>query len=159
MKIYILIVLIVSILVSGILILYSNKNQEIISNKYITDKKENRSFTSYTNQEYTNDSISFDFTGFNGKWSFLELESNKEKLITIEDKSSKYEGEFYIVVLDANYNYITMKEVKEAKDIEFITLDEGKFLIRIVGKEASGHCELRIISKDKINAYFKEFWK
>lgn len=146
---------IVIIAVVGVVIFISNKS--ITSNSYLTSKKENKSFESYTNEKYTKDSMSFDFIGFTGKWSFFKVESNKGNKITIKDNSNISKGKFYIVVLDSNYKKIAMKEANEKKDIEFVTQEEGKYLIRIIGKEASGHFEIKINSNDNIETSYKDF--
>jgi len=156
-NIILLIILAIVILVLSGIFIY-NKNYNITSNSYLTDKEENRTFISHTNQKYADGNMNFDFEGFTGKWSLFEIDTKKGNIITIRDNSNIYDGDFYILVLDSNYKKISMKEGNEKKDIEFLAEGE-KYLIRIVGKDAGGHLDINITSTGELKTTYIDFWQ
>lgn len=139
---------------------YKNSSYYIGSNGYITSQEDGqRTFVSNTNLKRSGNSESFDFKGFSGKWSLIELNSSKNNKITIENSSKITSGKLYIAVLDSNYNLITKKNLKEETgNLKFTTSKSGKYIIRIVGKDASGNFNIKINSSEKINVTHKDFF-
>ncbi|MBU5483730.1 hypothetical protein KQI86_05260 [Clostridium sp. MSJ-11] len=146
------------IIVGGIFV-YNNNFAGITSNSYLTSKEENRTFLEHVNQQYTENGASFDFSGFTGKWSLIEFESSKDNKIVLEDNTKIEKGQFYIVVLDSDYKNIAMHESKEGENLEFTTPKDGKYLVRIVGKNASGKFDIKISSENDISITHKDFWE
>ena len=141
---------------------YKNSSVHISSDVYLSNEEETeRSFGYLGSGIDTENNKSFDFNEFTGKWSLMEFTSDKDNEIIINDDTKINKGEFYIVVLDSDYNIITKKdEFKEKKDISFITPKKGKYIIRIVGKNASGKLNIKIQENNKIefsnNDFFNE---
>lgn len=153
------VIIVLVIIVAAILALFNIFRSKNLSKTYLTSSnEEERSFTGHYNQKVTGDSIKFDFKIFNGKWSIFEFDSPKDNKITIEDKSKINKGKFYIVVLDSNYKDVVIKEENENKNLEFVTPHNGKYLIRIVGKKASGYFNIKVRSKENIKMIYKDFW-
>lgn len=126
---------------------YSNK----FSNSYLSSKSEReRSFVSKTNDKTTNNSESFGFDRFDGKWSLMEFNSPKNNKITINNNTKITKGKFYVVVLDPNYNIITKTESNEKTNLSFTTPKDGKYVIRIVGQKASGNFDIKVNSTSNI---------
>ncbi|MEW9097063.1 MAG: hypothetical protein AB2417_18455 [Clostridiaceae bacterium] len=146
------------IIVGGISV-YNNSSEKITSNSYLTSKEENRTFIEHSNQKYTKNATSFDFKGFTGKWSLIEFESNKDNKIVLEDNTKIEKGKFYIVVLDSDYKNIAMHESKEGENLEFTTPKDGKYLVRIVGKDASGKFDIKINANNDISVSHRDFWE
>ncbi len=151
---------VIIILIIGI-ILYKNSSFYISSNKYLSSKEEiKKSFYSKQNEKNANDGKSFDFGNFTGKWSLMEITSEKDTKITIDDNTKINKGTFYIVVLDSDYNIIAKKnELKENGNIDFTIPKSGKYIIRIVGKNASGNFNLKISADNDINLSYTDFFE
>lgn len=130
------------------------------TNSYLSSKDESeRSFYIHTNDHSTNNSKSFDFEKFDGRWSLIEFSSNKNNKINIEDNTKITKGKFYIVVLDSNYNIIAEKnELAKKGNIDFTTPKDGKYLIRIVGANASGTFNIKLNSSNNIDISHKDFF-
>lgn len=139
---------------------YKNSSYYIGSNGYITSKEDGqRTFVSRTNINENNNVESFKFKGFSGKWSFIEFASSNNNKITIENSSKIISGKFYIVVLDSNYNLIAKKDLtEETGNLKFTTSKSGKYIVRIIGKNANGNFNIKINSMEKINITHKDFF-
>lgn len=129
------------------------------SNNYLTSKSDNEtSFVYNKNNKKTNNGESFDFGGFNGKWSLIEINSNKNNEITVHSNTKITKGKFCIVALDPNYKIVGKIEAKDKEsEISFITSTKGKYLIRIVGKNASGNFDVKISSTNNIDISYRDF--
>ncbi|NMM65990.1 hypothetical protein HBE96_25770 [Clostridium sp. P21] len=149
------------IAVSGIvMMIYKNSSSYISSDSYLSSRNEDeRTFQYNHNEKNTNDGASFDFTGFTGKWSLIGFNSDKGNKITIIDNTKINKGNFYVVVLDSDYNIISKKSETEDKgNMNFATPKNGKYMIRIVGKDASGNFNLKINASNNINILHKDFF-
>lgn len=109
-----------------------NKANDITSDKYLYSRNEESTFISHTNQNYTDNSMSFNFKEFDGKWSFFDLSLENGADISIDDNSEIDGGQLYLLVLDKDYNIIDKKEVNGKGKLEFSSEDGGEYLIRIV---------------------------
>ncbi len=150
------------VVVSGIgIMMYKNSSSYISSDSYLASRnEEQRSFYNHQNQNNTKDGESFEFSGFKGKWSLMEFNSDKGNKITINDNTKISKGKFYVVVLDSDYNIISKKNETEDKgNMNFTTPKSGKYLIRIVGKDASGNFNLKISANNNINVSHKDFFE
>lgn len=144
----------VIIIIVGVGVFVSkNISYNKFSNEYLTTKEDgDRSIAEHTNDVQTKSEKSFDFSRFNGKWSLIEINSDKNNKITINDNTKITKGKFYIVVLDPNYKIVGKIEPKNKKtEISFITSQKGKYVIRIVGKDSSGNFDVKISSTNDIN--------
>lgn len=150
---------IIIILLIGSMV-YKNSSVYISSDVYLSNEEETeRSFGYLGSGIDTENNKSFDFDEFTGKWSLMEFTSDKNNEITINDDTKINKGKFYIVVLDSDYNIIVKKdEFKEKKDISFITPKSGKYIVRIVGKNASGNLNIKIQEINDIKFSNKEFF-
>ncbi|WP_032120975.1 hypothetical protein [Clostridium amazonitimonense] len=158
--------LIISVIVVLIIgsILYKNSSYYISSKHYLSSKEEKRSFYSLKNEKNTQDGKSFDFDKFTGKWSLIEFTSDKDTKITIKDNTKISKGTFYIVVLDSDYNIIAKKNESNENEnengsIDFTTPKSGKYIIRIVGKNAMGNFDIKISESNNINLSHKDFFE
>ena len=140
--------------------LYKNSSYYISSNNYLSSKeKTEKSVDFKQNENNTEYGKSFDFGNFIGRWSLMEFTSDKDTKITINDSTKISKGIFYIVVLDSEYNIIAKKnELKENGDIDFTIPKSGKYIIRIVGKNATGSFNMKISANNKINISHKDFF-
>ncbi|QAT39206.1 hypothetical protein [Clostridium sp. JN-9] len=140
--------------------LYKNSSSYISSNNYLSSKEETeKSVDSKQNENDTEYGKSFDFDKFTGKWSLIEFTSDKDTKITINDGTKISKGIFYIVVLDSDYNIIAKKnELKENGDIDFTIPKSGKYIIRIVGKNATGSFNIKVSANNKISLSHKDFF-
>jgi hypothetical protein len=157
----IILCLIVVVIVSGIgIVMYKNSSSYTTSDSYLSSRNEDeRTFHYNHNEKNTKDGASFDFTGFTGKWSLMEFNSDKDNKIAINDNTKINKGKFYVVVLDSNYNIVCKKNETEDKgNINFTTPKSGKYLVRIVGKDADGNFDLKISSNNNINVSHKDFF-
>lgn len=141
--------------------LFLNKNIFFggFSNSYLTSKSDNEtSFVYNHNDKKTDNGESFDFKGFNGKWSLIEIKSEKNNEITIHSNTKITSGEFCIVALDPNYKMVGKIEVKNKEsEISFVTSEKGKYLIRIAGENASGKFDVKVSSTANIEISHKDF--
>ncbi len=156
-----IIICLIVIIFAGGIGLYKNYSSSIDSNKYLSSTNESgRTFIYNGNDISTKDSESFDFKGFDGKWSLMQFTSNKGNNIIINDKTKISEGKFYIVVLDSDYNIIAKKnELNQKGNIKITTPKEGKYIIRIVGASASGNFNIRVSASNNIDITHKDFFK
>lgn len=147
-------------LCSGI-ILYNNFNT--FSNYSLSSKDDGqKSFLNYENYKLSTDGESFDFGGFDGKWSLIEISSPKDNEITIDDMTKISKGEFCIVVLDSDLNIVantkSNSQNSSNKEVTVSTAKGGKYIVRIAGKEASGSFNIKVNSIKKINISHKDFF-
>ncbi len=150
---------IIAILLIGSM-LYKNSSLYISSDSYLSSEETKKSVYSTKNEKDTEDGKSFDFDRFTGKWSIIEFTSDKDNKITINDNTKINKGKFYIVVLDSDYNIIAKKdESNESGDINFTTPKSGKYIIRIVGKNASGNFNIKINANNDIKVSHKGFFE
>lgn len=119
-------------------------------NKYLTSRKSSPDFEYLGNEKYVNDNTSFKFSGFNGTWSLITFDSIKDNKITINNNSKISEGEFYVVILDSDYKAIIIDKSNKKK-LEFTTSKNGKYIIRVAGKNAGGIFEMKINSSNPIS--------
>lgn len=148
-------------LCSGI-ILYNN-NFNTFSNYSLSSKDDGqKSFLNYKNYKVSTDGESFDFGGFDGKWSLIEINSPKDNEITIDDMTKISKGEFCIVVLDSDLNIVantkSISQNSANKEVTFSTAKAGKYIVRIAGKEASGNFKIKVNSTMNINISHKDFF-
>lgn len=146
------------IIISVIAIFIYNNTSNISSSRCLGGKEEKRSFVSHTNQSYTNDSMKFDFKSFNGKWSFFELDLNEGSKIIIDDNSKIEKEKMYLVLLTSDYDIVSQKELNGEENLEFLCPKDQKYFLRIVGKRASGHFEVKINSDNQYKATYKDFF-
>ncbi|MBU3099704.1 MULTISPECIES: hypothetical protein [Clostridium] len=126
----------------------------IDSNNYLSsnDKLSEKSFEYNGNEKSGENTESFDFGNFNGKWSLMEFTSIKGNKITINDNTKISKGKFYIVILDSEYKIITKKnELSNNGNLNFTTPKDGKYSIRIVGEKASGTFNISTSSNIKLS--------
>ncbi len=140
--------------------MYKNSSSYIISDSYLSSRNEDeKSIDCHENEKITKDGQSFDFGKFTGKWSLMEFNSDKGNKVTINDNTKINKGKFYVVVLDSDYNIVSKKSETEDKgNINFTTPKNGKYLVRIVGKDAGGNFNLKISANNNINISHKEFF-
>lgn len=150
---------IIAILLIGSM-LYKNSSLYISSDSYLSSEEAKKSVYSTKNEKDTEDGKSFDFDRFTGKWSIIEFTSDKDNKITINNNTKINKGKFYVVVLDSDYNIIAKKdESNESGDISFTTPKSGKYIIRIVGKNASGNFNIKINAGNDIKVSHKNFFE
>lgn len=155
--------LIVIVIIIGIgIFLSKNTFYNGFTNSYLTSKSDNEtSFVYNKNYKRSNNGESFNFGGFNGKWSLIEINSDKNNEITLHSNTKISGGKFCIVALDPNYKIVGKIEVIKAKDkeseISFRTSEKGKYLIRIVGKNASGNFDVKVSSTANMNISYRDF--
>ncbi|MCR3760881.1 hypothetical protein [Clostridium felsineum] len=118
------------------------------TNGYLSTKSDNKtSFVYNTNYKKTGKSESFNFGGFDGKWSLIEINAKSKDKVTLHDNTKVTKGRFCIVVLDPNYKIIgKIEEKNEESEISFKTDEKGKYIIRIVGENASGKFDIKVNS-------------
>ncbi|WP_346939465.1 hypothetical protein [uncultured Clostridium sp.] len=148
----IIICLIVIIVAGAGTVLYKNHFPNIDSNNYLSSSDESeKSFYYCGNEKSDENSESFDFEKFDGKWSLMQFTSNKGNEININDNTKISKGKFYIVILDSEYNIIAKKdELKDSGNINFTTPKDGKYSVRIIGANASGNFNISISANDNI---------
>ncbi len=107
-----IIICLIVIIVAGVgTVLYKDYFSNIDSNNYLSSSNESeRSFYYLENEKSDENSESFDFKKFDGKWSLMQFTSNKGNKISINDNTKISEGKFYIVILDSEYNIIAKKK-------------------------------------------------
>ncbi|MBU3187500.1 hypothetical protein [Clostridium estertheticum] len=153
-SILIIICLIAIVILGTGTVIYKNYFPNIDSNNYLSsnDKSSEKSFGYNGNEKSGENTESFDFGNFNGKWSLMQFTSNKGNKITINDNTKISKGKFYIVILDSEYKIITKKnELNDNKNLNFTTPKDGKYTIRIVGKNASGNLNISTNSNIKVS--------
>ncbi|MEY8764804.1 MULTISPECIES: hypothetical protein [Clostridium] len=153
-----LLVIVVMIAVVGI---FLNKGISYgeFSNSYLTSTSDgDRSFFSHTNDMEADSGKSFDFGKFDGRWSLMEFTSPKNNKITITDDTKINNGKFIVVILDPNYNIISKTSYNNKTSLNFTTSKQGKYIIRIAGKKASGHFGIKIDSASGIDIKYNDFF-
>jgi hypothetical protein len=154
-KINTLIGICVLLIFIGIFIgIFKNTFINIDSESYLTSPKDTPSFNYLHNQVNTTNSVSFDFSGFNGRWSLISFDSSKGTKLTISDNTKITKGEFYIVILNSQYKIIATVQPNKEEISNLIIPKNGQYIIRIVGKNASG--KFIINSNTNINLYYKD---
>ncbi|KEI98963.1 hypothetical protein N496_05050 [Clostridium botulinum A2B3 87] len=150
----------VFIIIAGSRSVYKNYLVNIDSNNYLSARDESeRNITSRENDDISKNTHSFDFKKFDGKWSIMEIKSNKCNKINIKDNTKIAKGKLFIVVLDSEYNIITKKdETKQKGDINFTTPKDGKYFIRIVGLNAGGKFDISVNSAKNIDISHIDFF-
>lgn len=148
----IIICLIVIIIAGTGTVLYKKHFPNIDSNNYLSSNdKSEKSFGYKGNEKSGENNESFDFEKFNGKWSLMQFTSNKGNKIAIKDNTKISKGKFYIVILDSEYNIIAKKnELDDKGNLNFTTLKDGKYTIRIIGANASGNFNISISASNNI---------
>lgn len=101
-------------------------------------------------EKFNDNNVSFSFKKLNGVWQLLLLESKKDDEITIINNSKIDEGKFYIGVLNSENEIIAFDKEKQDK-ITFVTPEEGFYLVRILAKNSSGKCDVKVDSKKGVN--------
>lgn len=131
----------------------------MFTDSYLTSRSDNEtSFVYHINDKKSSNGESFDFGGFNGKWSLMEIDSDKNNHITIHSNTKINKGKFCIVALDPDYKIAGKIEVhNKESEISFITSVKGKYLIRIAGKDAGGNFNLEVNSSSKAVISYKDF--
>lgn len=152
------IILVISILCIMGCVLTGCTKVNLNSDKYLAGKQESRSFSMHTNQEYTNDSMRFDFKKFSGKWSFFDLSVKKDTNIKIKDNSDITSGELYLVVLDNDYNIVAKKKIDGTGNLKVKCKDDEEYLIRIAGDKAGGHFDIKFSADNEYKLEYKEFF-
>ncbi len=154
-----IIFIIIVIIIGGRRVLYNNYFHNIDSNKYLSSMKEDKRIGYNGNHKSDKNSEAFDFKKFDGKWSLMQFTSNKGNKVSIKDNTKISEGKFYIVVLDPKYNIISKKnERKDTGNINFTTPKDGKYTIRIIGSNASGHFNISVNASNNIDISHKDFF-
>ncbi|RUT56220.1 hypothetical protein C1148_19325 [Clostridium botulinum] len=150
----------VFIIIAGSRSVYKNYFANIDSNNYLSSRDESeRNITSRENDDISKNTHSFDFKKFDGKWSLMEFTSNKGNKINIKDNTKINKGKFFIVILDSKYNIIAKKnETNQSGNINFTTPKDGKYLIRIVGANASGKFDVSLNSDKNIDISHIDFF-
>lgn len=160
----ILSLILIVILVAGLGIIIYKDNPFIgFSNNYLSSKDDgDKSFLYHANDIISNNGESFDFGGFDGKWSLIDFISHKDNEITISDNTKISSGDFCVVVLDSDYKIIANTKSNSSnsnnKVVSFTTPKDGKYIIRIVGKKASGNFKIEVNSAKNINISHNNFW-
>lgn len=152
---------VVIIVVIGVgIFLSKNVSSNEFSNNYLTTKLDgHKSFVKHFNDVQTETGKSFDFSKFDGKWSLMEINSDKNNKVTIRDNTKITKGKFCILVLDPNYKIVDKIEPKNKEtDTSFITSVKGKYLIRIVGKKSSGNFNIKVSSANNVNIKHNDFF-
>lgn len=140
---------------------HKNNNINIDSNSYLSSNEEKRNvnYCNSNNNKTDKNSKKIEFEDFNGKWSLMQFISDKDNKISITDNTKISEGKFYVVILDSEYNIIAKKnELTEKGDIIFTTPKDGKYLVRIVGDNASGKFNISVNASNKINISRMDFF-
>ncbi|MCC5438109.1 hypothetical protein [Clostridium botulinum] len=150
----------VFIIIAGSRSVYKNYFVNIDSNNYLSSRDESeRNITSRENDDISKNTHSFDFKKFDGKWSIMEIKSNKGNKINIKDNTKIAKGKLFIVVLDSECNIITKKdETKQKGDINFTTPKDGKYFIRIVGLNAGGKFDISVNATKNIDISHIDFF-
>lgn len=150
----------VFIIIAGSISVYKNYFVNIDSNNYLSSRDESeRNITSRENDDISKNTHSFDFKKFDGKWSIMEIKSNKGNKINIKDNTKIAKGKLFIVVLDSECNIITKKdETKQKGDINFTTPKDGKYFIRIVGLNAGGKFDISVNATKNIDISHIDFF-
>ncbi|HDK7176685.1 hypothetical protein [Clostridium sporogenes] len=150
----------VFIIIAGSRSVYKNYFVNIDSNNYLSTRDESeRNVYSLENDISSKNAYSFDFKKFDGKWSVMEVKSDKGNKINIKDNTKITKGKLFIVVLDSEYNVITKKdETNQKGDINFTTPKDGKYFIRIVGLNAGGKFDISVNSAKNIDISHKGFF-
>lgn len=138
---------------------HKNISPNIDSKDYLTSKGDTASFKNKYNEKNFDNGTSFDFTKFTGKWSLIEFDSKKEVNIKLLDNSKITEGKVYILVLNSNYKDILVHKLNGKSVLNFCTPKDGKYFIRIVGENASGSFNIKIISNNNINISHKDIFQ
>ncbi|EJP6473767.1 hypothetical protein NHI66_003135 [Clostridium botulinum] len=150
----------VFIIIAGSKSVYKNYFVNIDSNNYLSTRDEpERNVYSLENDISSKNAYSFDFKKFHGKWSVMEIKSNKGNKINIKDNTKITKGKLFVVVLDSEYNLIIKKdEANQKGDINFTTPKDGKYFIRIVGLNAGGKFDISVNSDKDIDITHKGFY-
>lgn len=123
--------------------LFSGFNQNNIYNndKIIAGSADSYSYLSRQGQVKDNVAeLSFQLTGVDTIWSFSTTES---KNMTLHYDIKIKQGQFKVVLVNANKEVITLLE-EEGKDSIDFSLEPGKNVIKIVGKKALVELYLKI---------------
>ena len=153
-------IIIILIVISGIQI-NKNINPNIDSDTYLSSKDEKRTVKNCNSNDNKLDKNSekIEFGDFNGKWSLMQFTSDKDNKISITDNTKISSGKFYVVILDSENNIIAKKnELTETGDIIFTTPKDGKYLIRIVGDNASGKFDISVNASNNITVSRMDFF-
>lgn len=133
-----------------VMFLGANIYRRIDANR-LKSKKTSISCIERIKDEKLNDNnVSFSFKKLNGVWQLLLLDSKKDDEITIINNSKIDEGKFYIGVLNSENEIIAFDKEKQDK-ITFVTPEEGCYLVRILAKNSSGKCDVKVDSKKGID--------
>ncbi|OSB09896.1 hypothetical protein [Clostridium botulinum] len=144
------IVIAIIVVITG-MVIYKSTVPNINSIDYLTSKEETPSITKLSNEERTKDSRKFDFYRFDGKWSLMEFESTKNNKIKIIDNSKITKGTLYIVVLSSEYKALATHKSNGKDSLDLSIPKNGKYFIRIVGKNSKGNLNIKINSTTDIH--------
>lgn len=129
------------------------------SKSYLTSKDcSTLSFNELKNDVRTDNNASFDFTKFDGKFTLMEFSAKMGNKIKLTDSSTLSKGSMYIVVLDSDYNEVSIHKSNGAATFEFDIPKDGSYLIRVAGKKASGSLNLHLNSDESVTLVHKTIW-
>lgn len=151
-------IIIAMILTIAGMVIYKSIVPNINSIDYLTSKEETASFTKTSNEERTKNSRKLDFYNFDGKWSLMEFESTKNNKIKIIDNSRITKGTLYIVVLSSEYKALATHKSNGKASLDLTIPENGKYFIRIVGKNAKGNLNIKINSTTDIHLSHKSIF-
>lgn len=132
-----------------------NEESNVNADSYLGCKEETRTFIDYEDINNTNDSINLNISNFTGQWSFFDLTIKKGSSVAIKDDSNISNGKLYMVILDNNYNIVSKKQINGQGTLNFLPEEDGKYFVRIVGKNASGNFNIEIDSNKEYDVFYK----
>lgn len=151
--------LLISIIIAGGTMLYRSCFNNIDSDQYLSSNVLEKNVEECQNDKMGKNSRSFDFKKFDGQWSLIQFTSNKGNEINIIDNTKINSGKFYIVVLDSKNNIVAKKnELKDKGNISFSTPKDGKYAIKIAGKNASGNFDISVNTHNNVDISHKDFF-
>ncbi|AAK81389.1 hypothetical protein BJV85_000442 [Clostridium acetobutylicum] len=147
---------IIVIVFFGVFQIYKSYFNSSDSSEYLTERKDMPSFKYLQNEKNTDDGKSFDFAGFNGRWSLIHFNASKGTKITIHDSSKITKGKLYIVVLDSRYKSMAIHKSVKKSTFHLTTHRRGEYIVRIVGDNSKGKFDIKIDSNPHINISHKD---
>lgn len=125
-----------------------NMKKMYTDNNMIAQEWDSHSYQTY---EFVQIKNGYDlmYGGFYGSDTIVYLEPNKEAEVTFQYNSTVDSGSFKAVLIDPKmdiHNVFT----GTAKGVKTFKLEKGRYLFKVVGKEAKGETSISIINKQNV---------
>ncbi|WP_315116822.1 hypothetical protein [uncultured Clostridium sp.] len=119
-------------------------------NDEIVQQWDSFSYRKRTDKEDSNDKIDFKYSGFYGTDTIWHLESEEDGEITFKYNSTVNNGDFKAVLISPKEEIKNIL-IGNEEDEKTIKLEKGKYIFKVVGRNAKGKAEISIDKSQNVD--------